>query len=205
MAIDAGMTDESRRAIVLAHESWHPGVVGIVCSRLVERFGRPAILLQDQGDLCKGSARSVDGYSIHAGLAATAAHLHTFGGHDAAAGLTIETAKLPEFTMALIEHANSCIAPDQLMPAIGIDCDATLAELQIDTVRKLAEISPFGRDNPRPALRLQNATIAETPRQIGANGRHLSMKMRQDTDDGRNWTRAVWWSAGSRASDLAAH
>lgn len=204
MAIDAGMTEESRRAIVLAHESWHPGVVGIVCSRLVERFGRPAILLQQQGDLCKGSARSVDGYSIHAGLAATASHLQTFGGHDAAAGLTIETAKLPEFTMALIEHANARIAPDQLMPAIGIDCDATLAELQIDTVRKLAEISPFGRDNPRPALRLQNATIAETPRQIGANGRHLSMKMRQDTDDGRNWTRAVWWSAGSRASDLAA-
>ncbi len=204
MAIDAGMTDESRRAIVLAHESWHPGVVGIVCSRLVERFGRPAILLQDQGDLCKGSARSVDGYSIHAGLAATAAHLHTFGGHDAAAGLTIETAKLPQFTDAIIEHANARITPDQLMPAIGIDCDATLAELQIDTVRKLAEISPFGRDNPRPALRLQNATIAETPRQIGANGRHLSMKMRQDTDDGRNWTRAVWWSAGSRASDLAA-
>ena len=126
MAEDRGMTTDDRRAIVLAHESWHAGVVGIVCSRLVERYGRPTVLLRREGDLCKGSARSIEGYSIHDALCATASHLSSFGGHDAAAGLTLATGELEAFTAALIEHANAHITIDELTPTLYIDCDAAI-------------------------------------------------------------------------------
>src|SRR5687768_10168618 len=98
MAEDQDMIGSDRRAIVLAHESWHAGVVGIACSRLVERFGRPVILLQKCNDLCKGSGRSIDGYSLHDGLSSAAAHLVTYGGHAMAAGLTVASDQLVAFS-----------------------------------------------------------------------------------------------------------
>ena len=204
LAQDAGMTGDDRRAIVLADESWHPGVVGIVCSRLVDRFCRPAILLQRQRDVCKGSARSVEGYSIHEGLCATAQHLSVYGGHAMAAGLSLSTDNLEAFTEALIEHANQHISSDQLTPSITIDCDGAFAELDVECVRRLNGLAPFGRGNRAPVIRIQSVTLAEPPKQMGANGKHLSLRLRQDHEGGRRWMRGVWWSAGERASDLAA-
>ena len=204
MAEDAGMTGNDRRAIVLADEGWHPGVVGIVCSRLAERYGRPVVLLQRQGDRCRGSARSVEGYSIHAALTATAQHLESFGGHDAAAGLTLRAADLGPFTEALIDHANAHIDVEQMTPTVRIDCDARLEELDFEVVKRIAALSPFGHANPRPAVRLTAMTLAEPPRQMGSYGRHLSLRLRQDGVGGRHWIRAVWWNGGSLAADLAA-
>jgi single-stranded-DNA-specific exonuclease len=203
-AEDAGMTGSDRRAIVLADPSWHPGVVGIVCSRLVERFGRPAILMQRQAELCKGSGRSIDGYSIHDALLACAEHLTTYGGHDMAAGLSLSVESLEDFTQAFIEHANAHIGVDELTPAIAIDCDASLTELDFPTVRRIIALSPFGRANHRPTVRIRGATLFEAPRQIGAHGRHLSLRFRQDEGERRRVIRCVWWGAGSLASDLAA-
>ena len=204
LAEDLGMTTDDRRAIVLADESWHPGVLGIVCTRLTERYGRPAVLLQQRGEVCQGSARSIEGYSIHAALVSTAQHLTRFGGHDAAAGLTLPTAGLAAFTEALIEHANAHISVEQLIPSIRIDCDAALDELDLRTVKRIGELSPFGRANPRPTVRLQGTTLDEPPRQIGSYGKHLALRLRQDSPAGRRWLRLVWWNAGSLASDLAA-
>ena len=204
MAEDAGMTADDRRAIVLADESWHAGVVGIVCSRLVERFCRPVVLLHRQGDVCKGSARSIDGYSIHDALVATSKHLTSYGGHDVAAGLTLRAGDLAAFTEALTEHANCHITVEQLTSTVRIDCDASLGELDLETVRRIALLSPFGRANPRPTLRIRSATLAGPPRQIGANGRHLALSLRQDEPTGRRWLRCVWWNAGALAADLAA-
>jgi single-stranded-DNA-specific exonuclease len=202
-AEDAGMTADGCRAIVLADESWHAGVVGIVCSRLVERYGRPVVLLQKQGDVCRGSARSIEGYSIHEGLTAAAGHLTRFGGHDAAAGLALRGADLDAFAADLIEHANAHIPVQQLTPAIRIDCDATMGELDIDEVRRIGSLSPFGRANPRPTVRITGAALAGPPRQIGANGRHLTMSLQADEGARRRWLRTVWFGAGSRAADLA--
>ena len=205
LAEDGGMTGDDRRVIVLAHESWHPGVVGIVCSRLAERYGRPVVLLHRQRDLCKGSARSIDGYSIHEGLCAAAQHLTTYGGHAMAAGLTLSPDHLEAFIAALTEHANEHISIEQLTPSITIDCDAALSELDLETVQRLSALSPFGRGNRPPMLRVCGAIIAEPPRQMGANGKHLSMQLRQETSaTGRRWMRTVWWNAGERAGDLAA-
>ena len=204
MAEDARMTGDDRRAIVLAHETWHPGVVGIVCSRLVERFGRPAILLQKQSDLCKGSARSIDGYSIHEALCATAQYLQKYGGHAAAAGLALLPEHLDAFTEALIAHANERIAAEQLTPSIVIDCDAFMHELDVPTVLKLNALAPFGRGNRTPMLRLVNATVQEPPKQMGSQGKHLQMRLRQETaDGGRRMMRAVWWRGAEHAPSLA--
>ncbi len=204
MAEDRGMTASDRRMIALAHESWHPGVVGIVCSRLVERFGRPAILLQRLEDICKGSARSIEGYSIHDGIAAGARYLTTFGGHSMAAGLSLVPTYLEPFVEVITEHANRHITADQLTPALTIDCDALLGELDLATVRRLHALSPFGRGNRAPTLRVRNIVVAEPPRQIGSQGKHLSLRLREDGPASRRWLRAVWWNAGERAADLAA-
>ena len=147
LAEESGMTAEDHRVIVLAHESWHPGVVGIACARLTDRFERPVVLLQQQGDICKGSARSIEGYSIYDGIASCRDLLTTFGGHNAAAGLSLPTAHIEEFTRRLVEHANADISVDQLTPAIRIDCDASLDELDYETVHKISLMSPFGRGN----------------------------------------------------------
>lgn len=203
MADDAGMTADDRRMIILADPAWHPGVVGIVCSRLADRFGRPAILMQRNGAFCKGSARSVEGYSIHHGLSTCAELLTTFGGHDMAAGLTLPIANLEQFTEHMIAHANEHIASEDLLPAITVDCDAWLDELDVASVERLAGLSPFGRANPRPTLRVPGATVAEPPRQVGANGKHLVVKLRQETPRGRRVVRTVWWQAGSLAGDIA--
>jgi single-stranded-DNA-specific exonuclease len=180
-------------------------VVGIVCSRLVERFGRPAILLQQNDELCKGSARSIDGYSITEGIAAGAEFLTTAGGHAMAAGLSLVPQHLDAFTSAVVKHANEHIHCEDLVPSITLDCDATLAELDADAVHWLHALSPFGRCNRSPLILLRDVALAEAPKQIGAQGKHLSLNLRQDiAGTGRRFIRAVWWNAGDRASDFAA-
>ncbi|MCP3906172.1 MAG: single-stranded-DNA-specific exonuclease RecJ [Planctomycetes bacterium] len=197
-----GMTGDDRRVIVLADPSWHAGVVGIACSRLVERFGRPTVLLQEQGDVCRGSARSIDAYSIHAGLTRVAEHLVTYGGHAAAAGLTVETRNLEAFTEALTADANARIEPDQLVPTLNVDCDADLRELDLVTVRQIAQLSPFGRANRAPALRVVEATITEAPRPLGATGRHVALRLRGLHDASRRTLRGIWWGKAEVAERL---
>ncbi len=203
LATDAGMTKDDRRAIVLAHESWHIGVLGIACTRLCERFSRPVVLLKRQGDLCKGSARSIKGYSIHDALRACSGCLQSFGGHDAAAGLSLATTDLPAFVEALVAHANAHLSPRQLTPTAYIDCNATIDELDFDSVRQIRTLAPFGRDNPRPTLRLRDTTLADSPRPVGAQGRHLIMNLRSGEPAQRRWLRSVWFNAGALASTLA--
>ncbi|MHC4992093.1 MAG: single-stranded-DNA-specific exonuclease RecJ [Planctomycetota bacterium] len=199
----AGMTTDERRIIVLADEQWHPGVVGIVCSRLADRFGRPAILLQRQDDQCAGSARSIEGYSIHDGLSACASHLMSFGGHEHAAGLRLEASRLEAFTEAITAHANARIEVDQLVAPISIDCDARLDELDRGSVSQLAGLAPFGRANRRPVVRICGLALAEPPRRIGSHARHLALQLSTSESHGRGRLRAVWWNAGELAERLA--
>ncbi len=203
MAEDAGMTRDDCRIIILAHESWHPGVVGIVCSRLVDQFSRPTILMQKQDDLCKGSARSIEGYSIHQALQSVDQYLTTYGGHDMAAGLSLTMSQLDHFTTALTEHAGEHIQSQDLLPSISIDCDAQLEEFNVPAVQRINTLSPFGRDNPRPMIRIRNLTVAERPRQIGAHGKHLALRFRAASGSNPTSMRAVWWRAGHLAEELA--
>jgi single-stranded-DNA-specific exonuclease len=199
MAKAEGMTRASHRAIVLAHPDWHPGVIGIVCSRLVDRFGRPTILMQCKDGVCRGSARSIPGYSVHGALTACQSHLTTYGGHDAAAGLELPADALPAFAEAFVAHANSHISEHDLVPWLLIDTDASLDEIEPNGVGDLEKMAPFGHGNRRPNVRLQGLRIEEA-KPMGNKSRHLSLQLA--TQPSGRTVRAVWWNQGHLADRL---
>lgn len=198
MAEAAGMTGPDRRAIILAHEDWHPGVLGIVCSRLVSRFSRPTILMQSREGSCHGSGRSIEGFSLHAALERCEGHLAAYGGHDMAAGLRVEGSRLDAFVDAFTDHANSLITPDQLTPSLGFDCDAALAELTPEAVHRLNLLAPFGMGNPRPRLRLTGLRLQRPPEPMGATGKHLAVFVQQ----GGRVMRLIAWNWGERRGQM---
>jgi len=201
MAEAAGMTGENRRAIVLAHEEWHPGVVGIVCSRLVELFHRPTILMhKEEGEegRCKGSGRSIDGYNLHGGLSACAHLLEQFGGHDMAAGLSLRRRNLDEFCEAFTAHACAHVGVDDLIATVGADCEAPMTELTQRGIEQLAKLGPFGRGNPMPTVLLRDLRIARPPEPFGAHGAHLNLYVRSGAQE----MRLIAWRWGERAGDI---
>ena len=194
------MNGQDSRAIVLAHADWHPGVVGIVCSRLVDKLGRPTILMQDQGDILAGSGRSIDGYSLHAALQACAEHLHTFGGHDMAAGVKVAPAQLHNFTSAFLAHAASHIAPGDLVPRVQFDCDASIHELTPLAIRQLESLAPFGNGNPPIRVRVRGLRVSARPETFGKTGSHLKLTVR----DGARSMRLIAWNWATRHPETAA-
>ncbi|GJM18850.1 MAG: single-stranded-DNA-specific exonuclease RecJ [Phycisphaeraceae bacterium] len=202
MAEDAGMTADDRRAIVLAHPDWHPGVIGIVCSRLVERFHRPVILLADKGDRVTGSARSVPGFNLHAAIAACESYLSSFGGHDMAAGLAADRGNLDAFTEAFTERANDAIAPEDLVGRVSYDCDAELGELSLRSVEALEGLAPFGQGNPSVRLRVR-ARVTAPGEPFGKMGAHLSLRLRDCSGTGPI-LRAIGWRWAEHASRVVA-
>jgi single-stranded-DNA-specific exonuclease len=200
LAEAAGMTAPDRRAIVLAHEDWHLGVVGIVCSRLVSRYCRPTILLQRRDGQCHGSGRSIEGFSLHAALGRCAEHLLTFGGHDMAAGLKLEDAHLNAFVEQFTASANENITSEQLFPTISYDCEADLAELTAAAVGAMDAMAPFGMGNPRPRLRLRDLRIAARPEPFGQGGKHLSLSVKAPS--AARVVRIVAWNWAERREQL---
>jgi single-stranded-DNA-specific exonuclease len=200
LAEETGMTRDDRRAIVLAHEEWHAGVIGIVCSRLVDRFHRPTILLQRKGDEAHGSGRSVDGFGLHAALAACSSHLTGFGGHDMAAGLRLAWDSLPAFVEAFTALANEAIAPGQLCASVTYDCEARLDELSLDVVQRVQALAPFGVGNPRPRLLLPGLQLDRRPEPFGSGGDHLRLIVRHENQ----WLRLVAWNWAARRESLPA-
>jgi len=141
-----------RHSIVLAASQWHSGVIGIVASRLVERYHRPTVLIAlDQGE-GKGSARSISGFHLYQALCSCAAPLMGFGGHAMAAGLSIEAAKVGEFAELFEQAARAALTPETLQPVAWHDGQISLAELTSELVRELEDLNPFGAGNPQPAF-----------------------------------------------------
>jgi len=197
-AIEAGMTGDGRRAIVLAHEEWHPGVVGIVCSRLVGLFQRPTILMQRAGGVCQGSGRSIDGFDLHSALSRLAPMLDRFGGHEMAAGLALPANRLDEFTSAMCDLADAAVSDDMLIPSLRVDCEATPDELTPTAAAQLVALGPFGRSNPRPSLLLRNLELMRAAEPLGQGGKHLALMVRS----GGRGLRLVAWNWGDRRADL---
>lgn len=190
LAIGLGMTTPEHRAIVLCNESWHRGVIGICCSRLVGLYHRPTILLQRDGDLCYGSARSIDGFDLHAALAACSEHLESFGGHAMAAGLKVRVDRLDQFTQAFLAYTNDRLGPADLVHRTTVDAECEIAELDMAAAEALGSLSPFGRDNPRPLVLLRGASMLTTPRPLGKTGKHIVFDVKQ----GSRVLRVKGWS-----------
>lgn len=182
-ALDTLQRDPARandRVVVVAGEGWHPGVIGIVASRLMDRFGRPVIVISTENGEGRGSGRAPAGFNLHAALSACSAHLLRSGGHAAAAGLLIEEEKIGAFRAAI----NAWAAREYPAPQPGVltlDAAVTIGELTVPAVRELGRLAPFGSGNPVPLLLLQDAVV-DGLWPLGNEGRHTRLRLRQGED-----------------------
>ncbi len=179
------------RGLVLAREGWHPGVVGIVAARVAERFHRPAVLIGIAEGVGKGSGRSIEGFHLHAALAACGEHLERFGGHRHAAGLTLAAARIEPFRRAFEAHAAAALADDDLVPRCRVDGWIAEREATAQVAEALARLGPFGAGHPEPVLALR--TRALRARTVGAGGQHLKLGLAGGLD-------AIGFGMGERAA-----
>jgi single-stranded-DNA-specific exonuclease len=173
---------EADAALVLAGRGWHPGVIGIVAGRLAEKFHRPVVLLsQDELGVkpALGSARSVQGFNLHAALTACSHHLLSHGGHAAAAGLKIADESIEAFRAEFCEHAAVAIPPEMRSAELHIDAETPLAALTLNTVRQMEQLAPFGSGNTRPLLCTSAVRLAGPPKRMGEGERHLMLNLLQ--------------------------
>src|SRR4051794_18356847 len=159
-------------ALVLAAEGWHPGVIGIVAARIAERHHRPAVLIALEGEEGSGSGRSIPAFDLLGGLHAGAAHLLRYGGHRAAAGLTIAREQVASFRAAFLEHAAEVLTPADLRPEVRIDAVAQGDALSLDLAEELQQLAPFGAGNPPVSLLVPAARLSD-PHPLGEAGRHV--------------------------------
>lgn len=169
---------ESDPAIVLHQEHWHPGVVGIVASRMVERYYKPSIMMATVDGVAKGSARSVSGFDIYEALKRCEDKILQFGGHKYAAGLTVEIERLAEFRDAFKAAVKDLMTEEMKTPEIRIDMELSLSDITPRFIRMLREFAPFGPNNSRPTFLTRQLEVAGTPRIVGRN--HLRFRVRQN-------------------------
>ena len=166
-----------QRGYVLADEGWHEGVVGIVASRLVERYRRPIVLIAGTDGEWKGSGRSLPAYDLHAGLTACGEHLDRFGGHRAAAGLSIRPDAIEAFSEAFAAHADAHLTDDQLRPVAVVDAAVPGSVLTLGLAEELHRLAPFGLGNPGVTLLLPGSELTDL--QTVGEGRHLRFRVRE--------------------------
>jgi len=162
-------------AFVLAADGWHPGVIGIVASRIAERHHRPAVLIALDGDEGSGSGRSIPAFDLLAGLEAASADLLRHGGHRAAAGLTIARGRVDAFREAFAAHAAATLTPADLVPLQRVDAVVPGDALALGLAEELERLAPFGIGNPEPALLVPSALL-DDPRPMG-EGRHVAFTL----------------------------
>jgi single-stranded-DNA-specific exonuclease len=185
--------------IVVAGDGWHRGVIGIVASKLVDAFHRPAIVLSVEDGIAHGSCRSIPQFDMLGALERCGHLFIRFGGHRQAAGLTLEASRIKALRAAVNGVADETIGPDDLMPRLRIDADLSFRAITGDVASGVAALAPFGAGNPRPVFAARRVEIVDGPRML--KERHLKMALKQD---GRIF-RAVAWRAAERHDYLAAH
>lgn len=182
--------------IVLADETWHPGVIGIVASRLVEEFGRPTILIALSGDQGKGSGRSISKFDLHGALGKSKEFLLRYGGHHMAAGVTVARDQVGAFATRFNEVVRSFLSADDLVPEIRVDLQVSIDRMDEKIESLFRHFEPFGIGNPSPVLLARNVTIARPPRLIGQDGLKLTL------DTGTGSLDAIGWGFGPRAPEF---
>jgi len=189
----------SRTVIVVAGPGWHRGVIGIVASKLVDAFHRPAIVLSIDGDIAHGSCRSIPSFDLLGGLEACADLLTKFGGHKQAAGLTIETARIREFRSRVNAHADDRLGPDDLRPRLWLDGPLPFRGITAQVAEELVALAPFGAGNPSPLFTASRVEIVDGPRRV--KERHLKMAFKQDG----KVMRGMAWRAAEREDFVTGH
>ena len=178
--------------LVLAAEGWHPGVIGIVASRIVEDTGRPAVLIAlDEHGEGKGSGRSIPAFDLHSALGATREHLVRFGGHRSAAGVTVRREKVAAFAAAFNAVAHERLRPEDLVPELRVDVELPLSQATEDLEALLRHFEPFGMGNATPVLVSRGVRIAARPRVLKGEGLKLRLEQNGVAIDALGWGMAA--------------
>ncbi|MEO5819720.1 MAG: single-stranded-DNA-specific exonuclease RecJ [Vicinamibacteraceae bacterium] len=184
----------AHNVLVVAGEGWHRGVIGIVASKLVDHFHKPAIVLSIEGNEVQGSCRSISAFDMLGALEGCADLLGRYGGHRQAAGLSLERARLAEFRTRVTGLANQRLEPDDLVPRLRVDAALPLQELVGEVVQGVEAMAPFGLANPRPVFEARDVEVVSGPHVL--KERHLSLHVKQ----GGRVFRAMAWRSAERAA-----
>ncbi len=184
MIIERNLHHPDRKSIVLANENWHTGVIGIVASRIVDKFYRPTIMINAgaaENGVAQGSARSIHGFCLLSAIKACSQHLISFGGHKMAAGVTIETEKIDRFAADFEAYAKENLNESDVTAKLYIDAVAPLAEFRNEMVSELQMLGPFGEGNPKPIFATKGVRLASPPRRVGSGREHLQLAITDNT------------------------
>lgn len=192
---------EKDMALVVDGQDWHPGVIGIVASRILEIYHRPVLVLTVRDGVGKGSCRSIPAFNIYEALAAQKDLLLQYGGHKMAAGFSIEADKIPEFRKRLNAYAKARLTPEDCIPVLEVEECLPLSDVSIDFIHSLDLLEPCGCDNPKPIFATRQAFV-ETARRIGQDRRHFKCQL----SAGKELIDAIFWGVGDidpcRAGDV---
>ena len=183
-----------KTAFVLSSDGWHQGVIGVVASRITEKYSLPSVLFSFDGDIGKGSGRSIKGFSLMDALAYCSDLLLEYGGHELAAGLSIERKNLPDFIERLNTYAQQHIKKNELVIPLEIDCEASFNELTLRQAEDIQRLEPFGLSNPVPVFILNGATVKSVTPLSG--GKHMKIRV---SDGGRNEITAVYFGMSAES------
>jgi single-stranded-DNA-specific exonuclease len=175
--MQAGLNHPDRKTIVLSDDNWHTGVIGIVASKVIDIFYRPTILINTSNGVGQGSGRSIPGFNLHGALTACADHLLSFGGHEMAAGLKIESEKIAAFTEAFEAYAHENLEHDALESFLGIDAETQIADFSERVMKELDFLEPFGQGNPKPVFATRGVKLIAPPRTVGSRNDHLQISI----------------------------
>ncbi|MGE3801081.1 MAG: single-stranded-DNA-specific exonuclease RecJ [Candidatus Kapaibacterium sp.] len=195
------LSEKDYRLLVIHNPNWHAGVIGIVASRLVERFYMPTVLMTTVDGIAKGSARSIPGFDIYNALKQCEEHIEQFGGHKYAAGLSVREENIPALRTALNDYAGGAINENMLTPELYIDAEMTLEEITPRFFKLVKQFAPFGPGNTRPVFMTRNAEIIGYPRIVGRD--HLKFRVRLNEIDA-SYIEAIGFGMGNRIGELKA-
>jgi single-stranded-DNA-specific exonuclease len=167
---------ENTKLIVLSGKNWHPGVIGIVASRISEKYNRPSILISDSGKVCRGSARSIEGFDVYKLLLSCKDIFSDFGGHKDAAGFEMLSGSIEELKSRLSTEIEGSFTYDELVPKTRIDVEAEPEELSCGLAREIERLAPFGQGNPSPVFLSKNMKV-DSCKKVGAKGSHIKLKL----------------------------
>lgn len=167
---------EKKKVIVLAHEDWHQGVIGIVASRLCELYYKPCILISHSNGIGKGSGRSIKRFNLFDALTHCEKHLTDFGGHAVAAGLNVNMSDLEGFIKEINKYADEVLTERDMIPSVEIDCPLSERAITLENAKMLSALEPFGMGNEKPVFALANAQITNLAA-VGADSKHLRLRI----------------------------
>lgn len=197
--IDGDPEIRNASCIVVDGEGWHKGVIGIVASRVVDRYHRPALVISREGDVAQGSGRSIDAFHLMEALESCAPLFNRFGGHAHAAGFALPTERIPELRRAICHWAKERLVPEDLCPTLRYDAEVSLEEITPELFEFVGQLEPFGMSNPQPVFVSRGARVLAPPRVL--KERHMKLRVRQEDTSSQVGSNG---SRGSRCFDLLA-